>query len=501
VYEAIQDHPHRRVAIKFLRNGIASSRADLMRFRREADILGRVRHPNIVTIHEAGVASGSQYFVMDYIAGLPLDVHVRDAALSVEETVCLFATICDAVSAAHQHGVLHRDLKPANILVDENGEPHVLDFGLAASADPAHHHASLTIPGQFIGSILWASPEHVSGNPASIDVRSDVYAMGLILYSMLAGQLPYRSFVALREQLQAIAHDAPTPPRAFQPDIPKDLELITLKCLSKEPQRRYQSAAELSADLRRLLAQQPIIARGDSTWYVLSKIVRRHRQAIAVAVALALITVFYAGTMTVLYRRALLAQADARTSAQEADESAHALEAVYENLLDRIAKLERSPGTEAMRRELVGEAYRGVSKLVKKKLVIGQYRLPSRPLYSGWATLHLSWDSAMKRSGISVRQRKSARRWSTTSRTTLTCGRSYRSPVCESATCSRNLVTFQVGKRCTNGRWSWTSNWPWPRQAMHTFWIISRGVTSDSRSWRAIGERTKSPRRILTSSS
>lgn len=365
VYEAIQDHPHRRVAIKFLRDGIASSRADLMRFRREADILGRVRHPNIVTIYEAGVASGSQYFVMDYIAGLPLDVHVRDAALSVEETVRLFATICDAVSAAHQHGVLHRDLKPSNIRVDEQGRPHVLDFGLAVDTHGAD--SSVTITGQFLGSLPWTSPEQAAGDSDKTDVRTDLYALGLILYHMLTERFPYKVVGPSSSVLHAIQNAQPIRPSSFCEEIPYDLEQIILTCLSKERERRYQSVSELSADLRHFLAHEPISARGDSTWYRLTKAVRRHPRATAVLVGVAALTVLYAVATTVFYRRAVVAESDARASAQEADEAARALEAVYENLLARIANLESSPGTDAMRRELVAEAYRGLSELVKKK--------------------------------------------------------------------------------------------------------------------------------------
>jgi tetratricopeptide (TPR) repeat protein len=365
VYEAIQDHPHRRVAIKFLRDGIASSRADLMRFRREADILGRVRHPNIVTIYEAGVASGSQYFVMDYIAGLPLDMHVGDATLSVEETVRLVATICDAVSAAHQHGVLHRDLKPSNILVDQRGQPHVLDFGLAVDTRGAD--SSVTITGQFIGSLPWASPEQATREPGWTDVRTDIYTIGVVLYQALTERFPYDVVGPPSKVLAAIMSREPTRPSVFRRDIPYDLEQIILKCLSKERERRYQSVSELSADLRRFLAHEPISARGDSTWYRVTKAVRRHPRAMAALAGVAAVTLLYAAATTVLYRRAVVAESDARASAQDADQAARALGTVYENLLDRIAKLERTPGTAAMRHELVGEAYRGLSEFVKRK--------------------------------------------------------------------------------------------------------------------------------------
>jgi tetratricopeptide (TPR) repeat protein len=365
VYEASQDHPHRRVAIKFLRDGIASSHTDRMRFHREADILARVRHPNIVTIHEAGVASGSQYFVMDYIAGLPLDEYIRYAASSVEDTVRLFATICDAVSAAHQHGVLHRDLKPSNIRVDEQGQPHVLDFGLAADIDGAH--SSVTITGQFIGSLPWASPEQAAGESDRTDVRTDIYAIGIILFHILTERFPYDVVGPPSNVLAAIMNAEPTRPSAFRRDIPYDLEQIILKCLSKEPQRRYQSVSELAADLRRFLAREPVLARADSTWYRVTKAVRRHPRVTGVLAGVAALTVLYAAATTVLYRRAILAESDARASTKQADEAASDLEAVYENLLDRIAKLERSPATEAVRRELVAEAYRGLSDLVKKR--------------------------------------------------------------------------------------------------------------------------------------
>ncbi len=187
VYQAFQKSTRRKVAIKVMKEGPFASSSDRARFDREVQVLGQLKHPNIVAIHDTGVAAGCHYFVMDYISGQPLDVHMAGGEHSIAGTLELFAKICEAVNAAHLRGVIHRDLKPGNIRIDDAGEPHVLDFGLAKVAimgsvgvSPAESVA-MTVTGQFVGSLPWASPEQAEGAPGKIDLRTDVYSLGVVL--------------------------------------------------------------------------------------------------------------------------------------------------------------------------------------------------------------------------------------------------------------------------------------------------------------------------------
>ena len=261
VYQAIQKSTHRKVAIKVMREGPFASRAERARFDREIYILGQLNHPNIVAIHDSGEVAGCHYFVMDYVRGQPLDVWMAGAAHSIEETLALFAKICNAVNAAHLRGITHRDLKPGNIRIEENSEPHVLDFGLAKVAladDSAGGATAMTMTGQFVGSLPWASPEQAEGVPGKIDIRTDVYSLGVILYQMLTGRFPYEVIGAMHDVLDRILHAEPNRPSAIRPQINDEVETIVLKCLAKERERRYQSAGELARDIGHYLADDPI---------------------------------------------------------------------------------------------------------------------------------------------------------------------------------------------------------------------------------------------------
>ncbi|MCX5689771.1 MAG: serine/threonine-protein kinase, partial [Planctomycetota bacterium] len=199
VYQALQLATKRKVAIKVIHGGPFTGSQGRARFDREVQILGQLNHRNIVAIHDSGVTSdGSFFYVMDYISGKSLDEVLRSSSNppSIDETLTLFIKICDAVNAAHLKGVIHRDLKPANIRIDQNGEPIVVDFGLAklTTADFADKEQGpnlMTLTGQFVGSLPWASPEQAQGTPNAIDVRTDVYSLGVLLYELLTGTTPF----------------------------------------------------------------------------------------------------------------------------------------------------------------------------------------------------------------------------------------------------------------------------------------------------------------------
>ena len=321
VYRAIQEHAKREVAIKVLLEGPYASPAAKRRFEREIELAAQLKHPNIVTVFHSGLTpDGRQYCVMDFVHGLRLNQYVRDQALSLEDTLAVFVTVCDAVMYAHQRGIIHRDLKPSNIIVDTIGEPKVLDFGLAKQMfGTADTFTSLS--GQVFGTLPYMSPEQTSGRPEEIDTRSDIYALGVILYQLLTGHFPYTVEDRLPDVIRHITDTPPIPPsrawtsqtgvarRAAQPvtskkcPIDDEVQTIVLKTLAKEPERRYQSALELANDVRHYLAGEPIAAKRTSHWYVLQKTVRRYRLRFAVAAAMVLLAVGSSVALSIMYGR------------------------------------------------------------------------------------------------------------------------------------------------------------------------------------------------------
>jgi tetratricopeptide (TPR) repeat protein len=324
VYKAEQATPRRLVALKVIRSG-AISPAQLLRFERETEALGRLTHPGIAQIHEAGTAetpNGRQpYFAMEYVnAGEPLTVYAARAQLTVRQRLELIARICDAVQHAHQRGVIHRDLKPGNILIDPTGQPKILDFGIAKVTDADIPAPLQTMVGEIVGTLAYMSPEQIGGDPLDIDTRTDVYALGVILYELLEGRLPYEvNFGHLAEAARIICEAKPAPLRSLNRVLDRDIQWIVMKALEKEKSDRYQSASELAADLRRALEHQPVLAGRPSTGYRVRKFVRRHRVGVGAA-ALVLVALVTGTTLaTVGLVRALQAEEAARQDATTAN--------------------------------------------------------------------------------------------------------------------------------------------------------------------------------------
>ena len=363
VYEAEQDSPQRAVALKVIRPGLLAP-AFLKRFKQEVEILGRLHHPGIAQIYEAGVAEdGQPFFAMEYIRGLTLGEYARVQSLTVQARVELMARVCDAAQHAHDQGVIHRDLKPANILVDESGQPKVLDFGVARATDAdLLTGAGLTQTGQLLGTPNYMSPEQLTGDPAAIDQRADVYALGVILFELLAHALPYQltnrplaeAALMIREQ------DAPRL-GSINPELRGDVETIVGKALAKDRARRYPSAAELAADLRRWLAHEPIQARPPSALYHLRKFARRHKGLVGGVVATAMALVLgLVGTI-------LFAVGEARQRRQADDEKREAKFQEYRARIaaeaERLAKLD----ADAKRKE----AERNLAFAKKGNVILG----------------------------------------------------------------------------------------------------------------------------------
>ena len=289
VYLAEQASPQRRVAVKLLRAGVAGPQT-LSRFAYEAQTLGRLHHPGIAQIFEAGFydprtgqtssdpaasrrTGWLPFFAMEYIQGASLTGHAVNLGLSRCARLELFIQVCEAVQHAHTKGVVHRDLKPANILVDAAGNPKVLDFGVArVTADEAHRTIQTDV-GQLIGTLAYMSPEQIAANPDDIDTRTDVYALGVILYELLTGTLPHRVEGRLIHEItRTICEEQPSRISKLDRSLSGDLDTIVAKAMEKDRARRYQGAVELASDLRRFLANEPIVARPPSTSYQLRKL-------------------------------------------------------------------------------------------------------------------------------------------------------------------------------------------------------------------------------------
>jgi WD40 repeat protein/tRNA A-37 threonylcarbamoyl transferase component Bud32/Flp pilus assembly protein TadD len=264
VWKARDTELNRLVAVKIPRAGHLADGKDQDRFLREARSAAVLRHPGIVPVHEVGHEGGLSYLVCDFIEGLTLTDLLQARRLTFRETAEVIAQVAEALDYAHTHGVVHRDVKPSNIILERPGadpaappgRPLLMDFGLALRSDA---EVTLTLEGQVLGTPAYMSPELAAGHGHQVDGRSDVYSAGVVLYQLLAGELPFRGNT--RMLLDQVLHREPLPPRQLNDQVPNDLQTITLKCLAKEPSRRYRTADELAADLRRWLAGEPIHAR------------------------------------------------------------------------------------------------------------------------------------------------------------------------------------------------------------------------------------------------
>src|SRR6266498_1616999 len=257
VFRARQKSLNRTVALKVIGLGQWATKAHLRRFRLEAEAAASLDHPCIVPIYEVGERDGQCYFSMKFVEGGQLDEVVRRAPISIRQAAELIAKLARTVHYAHEHGILHRDIKPGNILLDAKGEPHLTDFGLARLVET---ESTMTRTMEVLGTPSYMSPEQAVGNNAAISNATDVYGLGAVFYQLLTGQPPFAGG-ATYETIKLLLDTEPKQPRLLNPKIDRDLSTICLKCLEKDPKRRYSSALALAEDLERWLRHEPIQAR------------------------------------------------------------------------------------------------------------------------------------------------------------------------------------------------------------------------------------------------
>jgi tetratricopeptide (TPR) repeat protein/tRNA A-37 threonylcarbamoyl transferase component Bud32 len=374
VYKARQLSLNRTVALKMVLAGEHAGPEQLARFRAEAEALARLQHPNIVQVHEVGAWGGRPFFSLEFVDGGSLAQKVAGTPQPPRAAAELLETLARAVHAAHQARVVHRDLKPANVLLTRDGVPKVTDFGLAKCL-PAEHAASLpgghTEAGAIMGTPGYMAPEQAAGKARQVGPAADVYALGAILYELLTGRPPFRAETPLETILQVLEQE-PVSPRALNARVPRDLETVCLKCLQKDPTKRYASALDLAEDLRRFLAGEPIRARPVPAWERALKWARRRpaHAALAAAVLLAVLAglagaVFYGlykGQQAVAFRQQLERRQrvdDLWNLGQDAERAGQLADA--KERYDRaLATLDAEPEAPAGLRTLIEEAQRRV---------------------------------------------------------------------------------------------------------------------------------------------
>jgi serine/threonine protein kinase/thiol-disulfide isomerase/thioredoxin len=406
VYEALQENPRRPVAVKMVRRSMASSEA-LHRFEREAQALARLRHPGIAQIFEAGTYEDNgvsrPFFALEYIPNARTIIdHARTKKLGVREKLELFLQVCEAVHYGHQRGIIHRDLKPGNILVDSEGRTRIIDFGVARAmdADPTQTN-NLTQVGQIVGTAQYMSPEQFEADPNDLDTRSDVYALGVVLFELLAGRLPYRiELSGVFEIARVVREEQPTALGDAAPGIGGEIELIVAKALQKDREYRYQSAFGLAADIRRHLKGEAISAKTTSLSYQARVFARKNKAVVGLAAsAVALLVIGFVVTSKlyvdvsaersrteIAAAQAIAANEFLKNTLQAAVPPGFGDVRTIGDLCDQVAQdidyaFPNSPTTEADIRNTIGKIYMAMDRRTQSEQQLRKaYRLRSESL-------------------------------------------------------------------------------------------------------------------------
>ncbi|MBL4698202.1 MAG: protein kinase [Phycisphaerales bacterium] len=331
VYEALQANPRRRVSIKVIRYGSQNTNL-LSRFKREADVLARLKHPGIAQIYATGFCKSENqsrpYIALELIEGESLLKYADAAKLDTQSRLKIACMLCDAVEHAHLQGVIHRDLKPSNILVDSTGQPKILDFGVARITDSDVQALTLqTEAGQILGTAAYMSPEQASGIPSNIDIRSDIYSLGVVIYELLTGRRPHKiENLPIPDAILAIRENEPTRIGSIDTRYKGDIETILAKALERDITRRYQTAGSLGDDIRRFIRNEPIVARPPTTLYKLRKFTSRNKAlVIGLAAVFLSLSLGLVGT-SIAFRRESTARKQTMVALAEAQGSTEFLE-------------------------------------------------------------------------------------------------------------------------------------------------------------------------------
>ncbi|UCD73837.1 MAG: serine/threonine protein kinase [Phycisphaerales bacterium] len=346
VYAALQKQPRRTVALKVMKAGIDADSA-LHRFKREVEILGRLRHPFIAQVYDAGVhddgTSIVPYFVMEYVPGAKTILEFAAAKdLNTRDRLKLFVKVCAAIEHGHQHKVIHRDLKPDNLLIDERGEVKVIDYGVARAMETGLTGQTMqTEAGRLVGTVQYMSPEQVEATPQDIDSRCDVYSLGAVLYKLLTGQLPHDfEGMPLFEATRMIREEMPVKPSTHKPELHGDVETIILKSLAKDRRHRYRNAGSLGRDLVRYLAHKPIHARRASVAHRLRLFSRRNRTSLIAAGVIVVVMMIAAGIVLIVSHQSRQRERLSERLEEQLEERDTALEQARAALQEQAAAAE-----------------------------------------------------------------------------------------------------------------------------------------------------------------